>query len=75
MMYEILLLALTVICAFIAVEAKKILHAIVAFLFMSVLLAVLFFMLEAYYAAVFQLLIYAGAVVVLLLVSFHTIKR
>jgi len=72
---EMFIVIATVISAFIAIEARETLHAIVSFLVMSVFLAVIFFILNAPYAAVFQLLIYAGAVVVLLLVTFHTVKR
>jgi len=72
---EMFIVIATVIFSFIAIEARETLHAIVSFLVMSVFLAVIFFILNAPYAAVFQLLIYAGAVVVLLLVTFHTVKR
>jgi len=75
MIYEIILIVLTLIAAIFAVESKEILRAIVGFLVMSLLVAFIFFVLAAYYAAVFQLLIYAGAIVVLLLISFHVIER
>ena len=75
MIYEIILIVLTLIAAVFAVESREILRAIVGFLVMSILVALIFFALAAHYAAVFQLLIYAGAIVVLLLVSFHVIER
>jgi len=75
MIYEIILIVLTLIAAVFAVESREILRAIFGFLVMSILVALIFFALTAYYAAVFQLLIYAGAIVVLLLISFHVIER
>jgi len=75
MMFDLLLIILTLISAFLASQFKEILHAIVAFLVMSILVAIIFFWVRAYYVSVFQILIYAGAIVVLLLVSLHTIER
>lgn len=72
---EIFIMILTLICAFIAAEAREMLHAVASFLVMSILVAVMFFILGANYAAVFQLIVYAGAVVVLLLVTLHVVKR
>lgn len=72
---EIFVIVLTLVFAFIAAEAREILHAIVSFLIMSILVAVIFLILGAYIAAVFQLIVFAGAVVVLLLVTFHTVRR
>ncbi|MEM3737258.1 MAG: NADH-quinone oxidoreductase subunit J [Candidatus Bathyarchaeia archaeon] len=72
---QLVLIILTVVSAFIAVEIRNILKAIAAFFFMSVLLAVIFFILGAPFAAAVQLLVYAGAVVVLLLVTFRTVRR
>ncbi len=72
---EIFIIMLTLVCAFLAAEAREMLHAVASFLVMSILVAVMFFILGASYAAVFQLIVYAGAVVVLLLVAIHAIKR
>jgi NADH:ubiquinone oxidoreductase subunit 6 (subunit J) len=72
---EILLIILTVVSALLAVELKNLLEAVAAFFIMSVLLAVIFLLMGAFYAAVFQFLVYAGAIVVLLLVAFHTVKK
>ena len=72
---EMFIIIATIVSAFIAIEAREILHAIVSFLVLSILIAAIFFILNAPYAGFFQLLIYAGAVVVLLLVTFHTVKR
>jgi NADH:ubiquinone oxidoreductase subunit 6 (subunit J) len=73
--YELFLIGLTLLTAFLAVKLERIIHSVVAFLFMSVLTALLFLVLNAPYATIFQLLVYAGAVVVLILITLHTIKR
>ncbi len=73
--YELFLIASTLITAFLAVKLERVIHSVVAFLFMSVLTALLFLVLNAPYATIFQILIYAGAVVILILITLHTIKR
>jgi NADH-quinone oxidoreductase subunit J len=73
--YEIVLIGLTVIAAFFAVRYERMFGTVVAFLSMSALTAILFLVLNAPYAAIFQLLIYAGAVVILILITLHTVKR
>ncbi len=72
---EALLLIIAVASSIIAVEHPKLIKAVAAFLIMSVTLAVVFAVLKAYVAAFFQMLIYAGAVVVLFLVALHTVRR
>jgi len=73
--YEFVLIGLTLFTAFFAVSYKKIYGTVVAFLFMSVFIALLFLVLNAPYAAIFQILIYTGAVVILILITLHTTKR
>lgn len=75
MVYDIILVILALASAFLAAQFKEILHAIAAFLVMSIVVALIFFWLGAYYVGIFQILIYVGAIVVLLLISFHTIER
>ncbi|RLF12489.1 MAG: hypothetical protein DRJ97_07375 [Thermoprotei archaeon] len=72
---EALLLIIAVASSIIAVEHPKLIKAVAAFLIMSVALAAVFAVLKAYVAAFFQMLIYAGAVVVLFLVALHTVRR
>ncbi len=62
------------IAATVAVESRDILRSIAAFIVMSIILAIGFFLLGAPYVAVFQLAIYAGAIAVLLLAAVHTLK-
>lgn len=73
--YELFLIASTLITAFLAVKLERVIHSVTAFLFTSVLTALLFLVLNAPYATIFQILIYAGAVVILILITLHTIKR
>jgi NADH:ubiquinone oxidoreductase subunit 6 (subunit J) len=73
--YEFILIGLILFTAFLAVRFERLIRSILAFLSMSVFLALLFLVLNAPYAAIFQLLIYAGAVVILILITLHTIKR
>lgn len=60
---------LTIIFAFLAVEIKKILYAVISFASMCVTIGAIFWILNAPYVAVFQILIYAGAVVAIFLAA------
>ena len=64
-----ILMLLATLLAFIAVEAKTILYAVISFSGMCMAIGALFWVLNAPYVAVFQLLIYAGAVMILFLVT------
>jgi len=74
-MWDLALIFLTVLAAILAVEAKDLIRSIIAFLIMCVFVAIIYYAMGAVYASVFQLLIYAGAVSVLLAVTVHTIRR
>ncbi len=74
-MWDLALIFLALLAAILAVEAKDLVRSIIAFLIMCVFVAVIYYAMGAFYASVFQLLIYAGAVSVLLIVTVHTIKR
>jgi len=63
------LLALVIFFGILAVELKRLDRAVIAFATMNVILGVLFYLLYAPWDAVFQWLIYGGAIVVLLLVT------
>ena len=73
--FDFVVIGLMLFTAFLSIKLKKTFHSVVSFLFMSVLIAVLFVMLQAPFAAVFQVLIYAGVIVILILVTLHTIKE
>lgn len=74
-MWDLALIFLTVLAAILAVEAKDLIRSIIAFLIMCIFVAIIYYAMGAVYASVFQLLIYAGAVSVLLIVTVHTIRR
>ncbi|MFQ6064615.1 MAG: NADH-quinone oxidoreductase subunit J [Candidatus Bathyarchaeia archaeon] len=64
-MLQIGLLILTVLLALLTVELKDMLHAVISLCGMCISIGALFWLLRAPYVAVFQLLVYAGAVIVL----------
>ena len=64
-MLQIALIILTVLLALLTVELKDMLHAVLCLCGMCVSLGALFWLLSAPYVAVFQLLVYAGAIIVL----------
>ncbi|MDH5794754.1 MAG: NADH-quinone oxidoreductase subunit J [Candidatus Bathyarchaeota archaeon] len=66
-MIEILLIGTVVVLAVLAVELEKLLHSVVCLGGMCVVIGVLFGLLNASYVMVFQLLVYAGATMVLFL--------
>ena len=60
---------LTALLALLTVELKDILYAILSFCGMCILIGITFWILNAPYVAVFQLLVYAGAVVALFIAA------
>ncbi|MEM2849086.1 MAG: NADH-quinone oxidoreductase subunit J [Candidatus Bathyarchaeia archaeon] len=72
---HMLVILVAVIAALVAVEAKDILRALIGFVVLSVSLSTAFYMLGAPYVSVFQLAIYAGAIVVLFITALHTMRR
>lgn len=64
---EVFFISLTVVLSILTLEVKSLFRASIIFAVMCISVAVLFWILEAYYVAVFQLLVYAGAMVILLL--------
>jgi NADH-quinone oxidoreductase subunit J len=61
----LILIVASVILAILVVELPNLLHSVVALCGMSITIGALFWLLGAPYPALFQLLVYAGAVVVL----------
>ena len=74
-LYELAFIIITLVAAFLAIELKSTIRSVISFLFTCVFLALVFLAVGAPYAAVFQILIYAGAVVVLILITLQTVKR
>jgi len=59
----------TILLAVFTIEVKNILHAVVGFCGMCIAIGGLFWLLDAPYVSVFQILIYAGAVVAIFLAA------
>lgn len=66
-MIEILLIMATIVLAVLTVELKNLLHAVICLCGMCITIGALFAILNAMYVMAFQLLIYAGASMVLFL--------
>ncbi len=64
---EFFLIGLILVLSIIAIEIRSLFRATLVFAVMCTSIGVLFWLLGAYYVAIFQLLIYAGAMVVLLI--------
>ena len=78
MIEDILQLGLLIVtCVFtvLTIESRDLLHTVIALAAMSVSLGALFWLLNAPYVAVFQILIYAGAVVVLFIAAVMLTRR
>jgi len=63
--------ALVLVLSLLAVELRDLLKSILAFTGACIAMAIVFYLMGAVYVAVFQLLIYAGAVTVLFLAALH----
>ena len=64
---EILLIAAVIVLAVLAVELENLMHAVVCLGGMCILIGIIFGILNALYVMAFQLLISAGAIMVLFL--------
>ncbi len=62
-------LAVTVVCAYFSVSSKNIVYGVVFLLCTNVSLAIVYYMIGAPTVALFQLAIFAGAVVVFFIVT------
>ncbi len=72
MPYEVLqygLMVATLVFAVSAIELKNLLYAAISFCAMCTTIGAIFWLLNAPYAAVFQILVYAGAVVAIFLAA------
>jgi NADH:ubiquinone oxidoreductase subunit 6 (subunit J) len=66
---EVALMIATILLAVYAIEAKNILRAVIGFCGMCIAIGGIFWTLNAPYVSVFQILIYAGAVVAIFLAA------
>lgn len=69
MIEVIVFLAVTVVCAYFAVSSKNIVYGVVFLLCTNLSLGVVYFMMGAPTVALFQIAIFAGAVVVFFVVT------
>ncbi|MEM2108871.1 MAG: NADH-quinone oxidoreductase subunit J [Candidatus Odinarchaeota archaeon] len=69
------MIAAMIIFAVIAIEHKNLIYCAVSLAAMSVFLGIIYFILNAPYVAVFQLVIYAGAVTVLFLAAISLVTK
>ncbi len=74
-MLQIGLIVLTVVLALLTVELKDLLHAAISLCGTCITIGALFWLLNAPYISLFQLLIYAGAVIVLFVFAVVLTKR
>ena len=72
---QFFLIFLIILMAFITVELKDMLKASICFCGMSIAVGSLFWLLNAPNVAIFQLLIYAGALVILFVATIMLTKR
>jgi len=71
----IILLAFVIIAAILAIELRDLIYAAIALAVLSVALAAVFWLLNAPWVALFQLMIYGGAVTVLLITTVALTER
>ena len=71
----IILLAIVIIAAILAIELRDLIYAAIALAVVSVALAGVFWILNAPWVALFQLMIYGGAVTVLLISTVALTER
>ncbi|MEM2942488.1 MAG: NADH-quinone oxidoreductase subunit J [Candidatus Bathyarchaeia archaeon] len=72
---ELILLGAVCFFAILTVELKDLLYTVISLAAMAVSLGAVFWLLNAPYVAVFQILIYAGAVIVLFIVAVMLTRR
>ncbi len=63
------MIVLTVLLALLTVELEDMLHSVISLCGMCITIGALFWLLDAPYVSVFQLLVYAGAVIVLFIAT------
>ena len=71
---QVCLMVVTLVFAIFTIELKNLLYAVLSFSAMCITIGAIYWLLNAPYVAVFQLLIYAGAVVTLFLAALTLTK-
>ena len=72
---EISLLAITALLAILAIELKNLFYMAISFLGVCISIAILYWLLGASLVALFQIAIYAGAIVVLIVMTILLTER
>ena len=72
---EVLLIGVTILLAILTIEIKDMLRAVICLCGMGITIGLLFAILNAPYVAVFQLLIFGGAVIALFISVVMVTKR
>lgn len=72
---SLILLPLTLILAVLTVEFENLMYAVLSFCGMTISLGLLFLLLGAPYVALFQILVYTGAVGVLFIITIMLTER
>jgi NADH-quinone oxidoreductase subunit J len=72
---QVALMVLTIVLAIMTVELKNILYAVISFCGMCTAIGAIYWLLNAPYVSVFQLLIYAGAIVTIFLAAIMLTTR
>lgn len=73
--FHFTMIAAMIIFGIIAIEHKNLIYSAISLAVMSVFLGIIYFILNAPYVAVFQLVIYAGAVTVLFLAAISLVTK
>ncbi|MCS7098224.1 MAG: NADH-quinone oxidoreductase subunit J [Candidatus Methanomethyliaceae archaeon] len=66
---QLTLIILTIIFAIGTIEIKKLIYAVISFCAMCITIGALYWLLDAHYIAVYQLLLYAGGIVTLFIAA------
>lgn len=72
---ETVLCAISVILAILIIRIENTIHAILALLFFTLAIGILYFLMGSSYVAVFQIAIYSGAMTMLFLVAEYLTRR
>jgi len=67
--------AITIISAYKVVSVKEVVHSLIYLAFVFLSIAIIYFLLSSEFVALFQILIYVGAVLVVLLFGIMLTKR
>ncbi|MFX1466123.1 MAG: NADH-quinone oxidoreductase subunit J [Promethearchaeota archaeon] len=73
--WHLIILVGLILTAILAIESRSIVYCVISLAIMSVLLGVLFILLDAPYVGVFQIAVYAGAITILMLATISLVSQ